>query len=168
MNDVTEIPTEVAVVEDLDALFRVHYGRLVRALALVCGDRERAADAVQEAFVKAHLRWRRLQRYDDPIGWVRRDAINRLRDERRRDVRKRAALERLSRTEPAEDAVATARDEELMRLLDQLPRQPRVCGALLYVVLLPVDEVAEALDLSDGAVKYHLHQGRERLREQMT
>ena len=53
---------------DFDSLFAAHYERLVRALTLVAGDPESAADAVQEAFVKAHLRWRRISRYDDPIG----------------------------------------------------------------------------------------------------
>jgi DNA-directed RNA polymerase specialized sigma24 family protein len=42
-----------------DALFAEHYPRLVRALTLVAGERELAADAAQEAFVKAHLKWRR-------------------------------------------------------------------------------------------------------------
>ncbi|HZB42618.1 MAG TPA: sigma factor, partial [Ilumatobacter sp.] len=63
-------------VSHFDALFADHYARLVRALTLVAGDREVAADAVQEAFVRAHLRWRKIGRYDDPIGWVRRVAIN--------------------------------------------------------------------------------------------
>ena len=34
--------------------------------------------------MKAHVRWRRIGRYDDPIGWVRRVAINQVRDEHRR------------------------------------------------------------------------------------
>ena len=81
---------------DFDDLFRAHYDRLVRTLTVACGDREQAADAVQEAFVKAHVRWRRIGRYDDPVGWVRRVAINQLRDEHRRTGRKRRALARLA------------------------------------------------------------------------
>jgi RNA polymerase sigma-70 factor (ECF subfamily) len=55
-------------VNDFDALFAGHYARLVRTLTLVAGDQELAADAVQEAFVRAHLKWRKISRYDDPIG----------------------------------------------------------------------------------------------------
>jgi RNA polymerase sigma-70 factor (ECF subfamily) len=80
--------TEVEVVETVDSLFRAHYGRLVRALTLACNDPEIATDAVQEAFVKAPLHWRRIQQYDDPVGWIRRVAINRLRDDHRRQTRK--------------------------------------------------------------------------------
>lgn len=166
MNDVPEI----SLSDDIDTLFRLHYARLVRALTLVSGDRERAADAVQEAFVKAHLRWRKLQGYDDPVGWIRRVAINRLRDEHRRDARKRSAVERLERdaeTEWARTAHDLGRNGELMRLLAGLPRQQRLCLALFYVDELSVAEVAAALKISDGAVKFHLHQGRERLRGQL-
>ena len=52
---------DVVVVESLETLFRLHYARLVRALAVVSGSQESAADAVQEAFVKAHLHWRKTQ-----------------------------------------------------------------------------------------------------------
>ena len=72
-----------------------HYDRLVRSLTVASGDREQAADAVQEAFVKAHVRWRRIRRYDDPIGWVRRVAINQLRDDHRRPAAS-GALARLA------------------------------------------------------------------------
>lgn len=151
---------------ELAGLFRAHYGRLVRALTLVCGDAEEAADAVQEAFVKAHLRWRKLRHYDDPVGWIRRVAINRLRDGHRRRTRKERAVERLAATsdrsvagpEPGHDGLLTG-------LLASLPRQQRLAVALYYVDGLSVAETAATLGLSDGAVKFHLHQARERLRQ---
>jgi len=167
MNDVTE----VAVVENIETLFRLHYGRLVRALTLVCGDREQAADAVQEAFVKAHLRWRRLQHYDDPVGWIRRVAVNGLRDHHRRNTRKSAAMDRLGSltTTVADDAAADdpMSDEGIMQLLNGLPKQQRLSLALFYVDGLSVAETAATLGISEGAVKFHLHQGREKLRGQL-
>ena len=69
--------------------------------------RRSAADAVQEAFVKAHLKWRKISRYDDPIGWVRRVAINQIRDGHRRHERKNRALRRLAVA--ASDGHRTAR-----------------------------------------------------------
>ncbi len=91
-----DIATTSRVRTDFDQAFVDHYERLVRALTVVAGDREAAADAVQEAFVKAHLRWGRISRYDDPVGWIRRVAINHLRDDHRKNVNKRKVLARLA------------------------------------------------------------------------
>lgn len=149
--------------DDLESLFRAHYPRLVRALAVVAGSQEAAADAVQEAFVKAHLHWRRVRRYDDPVGWIRRVAINRLRDDHRRRERKDKAVQRLHHEfRPA--AVEWSDGTDVQSLLAELPRQQRLAMALFYVEHLTVAEVAATLDISEGAVKFHLHQGRDRLR----
>jgi RNA polymerase sigma-70 factor (ECF subfamily) len=150
------------VPNDFDGLFDLHYERLVRALTVVAGDRETAADAVQEAFVKAHLRWRKVGSYDDPVGWVRRVAINRLRDEHRRAGRKRRALDRLRHRA---DTVAPAPEiDEFGRLLAALPRQQRLATALFYVDGLSIAEIASTLGVSDGTVKSHLHDARRTLR----
>lgn len=154
---------DIVVVDDLDTLFRAHYGRLVRALTLVAGTQEAAADAVQEAFVKAHLHWRRVQRYEDPVGWIRRVAINKLRDESRRAGRKKKAEERLQ-GELRDDEVQWSDGADAGALLAELPRQQRLAVALFYVEGLSVSEVASTLEISEGAVRFHLHQGRARLR----
>lgn len=150
------------VATDFDTVFAEHYERLVRALTVVAGDRETAADAVQDAFVKAHLRWRRISGYDDPVGWIRRVAINRLRDEHRRSRRKRRAIERLqshrlATSEPREI-------DEFGRLLAELPRQQRIATALFYVEQLTVAEIAATLAIAEGSVKSHLFDARRRLR----
>lgn len=153
----------VATSDDLETLFRAHYGRLVRALAVVAGSQEAASDAVQEAFVKAHLHWRRIRRYDDPVGWIRRVAINRLRDDHRRHGRKEKAVQRLH-SEYRPDQVEWSDGADANALLAQLPRQQRLAMALFYVEGLSIAEVAASLEISEGAVKFHLHQGRDRLR----
>jgi RNA polymerase sigma-70 factor (ECF subfamily) len=147
---------------DLEQVFRAHYDRLVRSLTLACGDGEHAADAVQEAFVRAHVRWRKVRHYDDPVGWVRRVAINLLRDQHRRAKRKDRAIARLAAT-PA-PPVGGPQHDELDTLLDSLPRQQRTAIALYYVEDLSVAEIAAAMGLSEGSVKSHLHDARRRLR----
>jgi RNA polymerase sigma-70 factor, ECF subfamily len=148
--------------DDLEQLFRAHYDRLVRSLTLACGDGEHAADAVQEAFVRAHVRWRKVRRYDDPVGWVRRVAINLLRDQHRRAKRKDRAIARLA-ARPA-PPIGVPQHDELDSLLDSLPPQQRTAVALYYVEDLSVAEIAAAMGLSEGSVKSHLHDARRRLR----
>ena len=53
---------------------------------------------------------------------------------------------------------------DVATMLAELPRQQRLSVALFYVDGMSVAEVADALSISVGAVKFHLHQGRERLR----
>ncbi|MBV9953151.1 MAG: hypothetical protein JO291_14455 [Acidimicrobiia bacterium] len=66
----------------VEELFERDYARLVRALGVAFGP-EAAADAVQDAFIRAARRWGRVGRLADPAAWVRRD----LTDERL-DLRK--------------------------------------------------------------------------------
>ena len=147
---------------DVTTLFNLHYARLVRSLTVICGNSEEAADAVQEAFVKAHLKWRKISTYDDPVGWIRRVAINKVRDGHRSRVRRDRAVERMGHEtilmseQPAIDEVA--------ELLATLPKQQRAAAAMFYVEQLSVLEIAEALEVSEGAVKFHLHQARQKLR----
>ncbi len=152
--------------DDFDEMFRVHYDRMVRALAVAYGDREAAADAVQDAFTRAYARWGRISRYEDPVGWVRHVAVNRLRDHFRRAKRGRRAIERLA---GRADATAPAPEpaSDVLAKLAMLPQQQRTALSLFYVEQLSVLEVAEAMGLSEGAVKYHLHAGREQLRTRL-
>ena len=113
--------------------------------------------------MKAHLHWRRVQRYDDPVGWIRRVAINKLHDESRRQGRKDRAVERLQ-GEMRDGEVEWSDGADAGALLAGLPRQQRLAMALFYVEGLSVSEVADTLGITEGAVRFHLHQGRNRLR----
>mgnify|MGYP001765114744 CR=1 FL=1 len=97
------------------------------------------------------------------MGWIRRVAINKLRDENRRAGRKKKAEERLQ-GEFRDDEVQWSDGSDAGALLAGLPRQQRLAMALFYVEGLSVAEVASTLQLSEGAVRFHLHQGRARLR----
>ena len=144
---------------DFDDLFREHYWPMVRSLTVACGDREAAADAVQEAFMRAYTRWRRVSSYDSPAGWVRHVALNRLRDHFRRQARGQVALTRLAGRTTDVEAPTEPADDEVTTMLATLAPQQRIAAALFYVEELSVREVAESMHLSEGAVKYHLHAG---------
>jgi RNA polymerase sigma-70 factor (ECF subfamily) len=137
---------------------------MVRTLAVAAGDREVAADCVQEAFTRAYVRWGRVSRLEDPAGWIRHVAVNRMRDHFRKVEGGRRAYGRLA---PRVTGTTPAPDEpsELFALLAGLSTQQRIAAALFYVDDLSVAEIASAMELSDGAVKYHLHAARKALRE---
>ena len=148
---------------DFDDTFRRFYGPMVRSLAVAAGDRDVAADCVQDAFTRAYTRWSRVSRLDDPPGWIRHVAVNCLRDHWRKSARGSRALSRLRHEAPV-IAAAPNEPSELAALLRQLPEQQRIAAALFYVDDLAVAEIAHAMRLSEGAVKYHLHAARASLR----
>jgi RNA polymerase sigma-70 factor, ECF subfamily len=144
-------------------LFRGHYLRLVSALAVWSGDREAAADAVQDAFVELVRRWDYVSAYDDPVAWVRRVSINRLRSHHRLLVSRAAALVRLA-PKGESDSPAEASNSGLTEALRRLPPRQRLAMSLFYVADLSIAEVAHAMHVSEGSVNQHLHRGREALR----
>jgi RNA polymerase sigma-70 factor (ECF subfamily) len=148
---------------DFDDTFRRCFGPMVRSLAVAAGDREVAADCVQDAFMRAYVRWNRVSRLDDPVGWVRHVAVNRMRDHFRKLERGGRAVRRL-RTQQPMITEAPPEPSELAGLFAQLPPQQRIAAALFYVEDLSVAEIADAMRLSEGAVKYHLHAARATLR----
>jgi RNA polymerase sigma-70 factor (ECF subfamily) len=149
---------------DFDETFREHYWPMVRSLSVACGDRQAAADAVQEAFTRAYVRWRRISRYDHPAGWIRHVALNRLRDQLRHEQRGARVHQRLIAQATEEALPPPERDGELMAAVGHLPQQQRIAVSLFYVEQLSVREIAVSMKLSEGAVKYHLHAGRTALR----
>lgn len=148
----------------LESIFRSDFSSLVRSLAPAAGSPAQAADAVQEAFVQAHLHWRRVSRYDDPVGWIRRVAVNRVLNQRRSGRRQEAALARLVPAPAAQYVQAPAlADATLAAALAALPLRQRTAVSLRFLGDLSVAEVARAMDISEGAVKSHVHRARERL-----
>jgi RNA polymerase sigma factor (sigma-70 family) len=143
-------------------LFRGEYARLCRALSSFGDGTE---EAVQEAFVQALVRWSRVGKMDNPAGWIRTVAVRRLLNAQRSRAREVAATARLgdSTTEPERDDTLDVR-----AVLKTLTPQQRIAVGLFYGGGYPIAGVAEAMDLSDGAVKYHLHAARARLRAALT
>lgn len=90
----------MADVATVDELFDRQYAAIVRALAVAFDDAEGAAEAVQEAFIEADRRWRTVGQYDEPAVWIRRVAINRLRNGRRNRLRRSEIVAAIRRSRP--------------------------------------------------------------------
>ena len=146
---------------EFEEFFVETYGGLLRTLTAITGESELAADALQEAYHRAYVRWGRISRYDSPAAWVRHVAINRSRDLVRSNERRRRNEEKAAGPDYTEDPET---DDTLLGLLKPLAERQRTAMALFYLEDLSVAQVAAAMEISEGAVKYHLNQGREKLR----
>ncbi len=150
--------------DEFDAFFDKYYPAMVRSLTMISGDGELAADAVQDAFIRAYARWDRIRRYDRPDAWVRRVAINRSRDHFRAARRRRGYEARAAVADEAESVEHQTDDrDQLQQALATLPRRQRTAVTLYYLEGLDVASVAQSMKISAGAVKFHLSRGRERL-----
>ena len=157
--------------DELTELIERDYPRLVRALALSCGDRQVAEDAVQEALVRA---WERLDRGDEirsMVGWVAVVAMNETRTVFRRSATERRVVARLEAqlaTRPGGGAADTSTDAAPVRLaILGLPPRQREVVVLHHLLDISVDDTAALLDVTPGAVKNALFNGRRQLLDRL-
>ena len=128
---------------------------------LLTGDRDAAADLVQEALIRTYLAWRKV-RDGDATAYARRTVVNLNIDQwRRRTPTPSEHVDRPDRRTP--ERTVDDRDQ-LVRMLADLPGQQRRVLILRYFNDLPEAEVAKILGISVGAVKSSASRGLANLR----
>jgi RNA polymerase sigma-70 factor, ECF subfamily len=149
---------------DLEALFRAHWDRAIRAAYLVVHDAAAAEDIAQEAFLAAV---RNLDRFDRrrPFGpWLHRIVVNRAIDAARaRELRAETAI-----TEAVAAPEATASlDRSLLAALAALPPDQRAVVVLRYLLDYTPGEIADLLGMPRGTVNSRLRRGLDAMRERL-
>ena len=149
--------------ESFDAWYERTHPRLVRSLVVVCGgDRSLAADAVDEAMVRALERWNRVQHMASPDAWTYSVARNHIRRSWRRRRTERRALER---SVPVPEWVDDGQAIELWSAVAALEQREREAVALRYVAGLTERELGVALGVSEGTASSLLSRARAKLRD---
>ena len=144
---------------DLDHFVATEYPKVVAAVGLITGNRQDAADAVQDALV-GYLAKPPHPPVTNIAAWITVVASNRLRDKYRSRGAEERALGRVGTAdESVEDAVELL-DIDVMAALRELPAQQRQVCALHYLMDQSVDTIAEGLGVSAGTVKTQLHRAR--------
>ncbi|TCC40455.1 RNA polymerase sigma factor [Kribbella speibonae] len=143
-------------------LYEGCYRRLVGQLFAICGNLGEAEDAVQEAFVRAIEKPRRLAQLDSPEAWLRTVALNVVRRRYRRATRSHGLFSRAGVPETTLPGLSADR-VALVKALRQLPYEQREAIVLHHIVDLPVRDIAVQLGVPEGTVKARLSRGRSRL-----
>lgn len=169
---------ETALTGELDAfnrLVELYQDYLFGVTVRVVGDREAAADAVQEAFLNAY---RNLSRFrgDSFRSWLTRIALNAATDVLR--VRKRRPADPYPEWEddswqpptdesegPEQTAIARSRSRTIAVALAQITDDQRAAIVLYDVEGYDYHEIAEMQGVSLGTVKSRIHRGRLALRD---
>jgi RNA polymerase sigma-70 factor (ECF subfamily) len=153
------------VAGDRDAfaeLVRRHRDRLWAVALRTLGDREEAADALQDALLSAYRAAERFRGDSAVTTWLHRIVVNACLDRiRRRQARPTVPLpETDTSIAPAPDR-DTAMD--VRRALTQLPVEQRAALVLVDIHGYAVAEAAEVLGVAEGTIKSRCARGRARL-----
>ena len=165
-------------VEAFDALMARHETKVFNLCLWVTGDRDEAADAAQDAFIRAYRHLKKF-RGDCAFGsWVSRIAINVARDAlKKKRVRPRdfSSMEWADGPEfdPPDDAARTApeaiaRRERQMAVrcaLAKVPENYRTTLILFDLQGRSYEECAEVLQVPIGTIKSRLSRARAALRD---
>ncbi|MFG2668154.1 RNA polymerase sigma factor SigM [Streptomyces sp. NPDC048387] len=153
-------------------LVRRHRDRLWAVALRTLGDREEAADAVQDALVSAYRAAHTFRGDSAVTTWLHRITVNACLDRARKAASRRTApLDDTDRLElllePHESAEAPAERHDLHRqllaALSTLPADQRAALVLVDMQGYPVAEAAAVLDVPVGTVKSRCARGRAKL-----
>jgi RNA polymerase sigma-70 factor (ECF subfamily) len=152
-----------------DDFYRELQPRLLASLVAFSGDIDLAAEAVDEAFVRALVHWSRVTNMASPAGWLYRVAINVARRQARRsadehDVAARLATDEARRVPPRGGDL----DIELREVIARLPERQRLAVVLRYVADLPEADIARAMGIRRSTVAATLAKARTNLQRDLT
>jgi len=156
-------------------ILRRHRDRLWAVAVRTIGDREEAADALQDALLSAHRAAARFRGDAAVTTWLHRIVVNACLDRMRRrqahptvplldgtdranpDDRRTGGVEPVAPA-PDHDTALVVRDA-----LDRLPAEQRVALILVDVQGYSVAETAEIMGVAEGTIKSRCARGRARL-----
>lgn len=142
---------------DFPSFYQEQYSSVARALTATIRDRDLAAEATDEAMARAYASWPKVQRYDNPAGWVYRVGLNWAISAQRKKSRK-LKVRPETVTQPAQIA-----DPSIYDALGQLDAKHRSVVVCRYFLDWTTEQTAEALGIRPGTVKSRLHRALEQL-----
>jgi RNA polymerase sigma-70 factor (ECF subfamily) len=147
-----------------------YYDRLTYVAFTYVRDQSRAEDLVQQTFMNAYLSTHRLKDPTRPFPWLVRIVINQClnatRNNRREQPMEFVPEQRSMSTEDI--YMQQSRDKEVYTAIMSLPVKFRTPIILYYFEELSIREIADALKLSEGAVKTRLSRGRDQLKNKLS
>jgi RNA polymerase sigma-70 factor (ECF subfamily) len=156
------VPDAEATFTAIESVYRRQYRRFLRVAQGMVGDRERAHDAVQEAFARA-IRGRFSFRGEGSVeAWLWRTLANVCADERRSFARA---------APPAAAQTANGDEHELRELraaVAALPERQRLIVFLRHFADLDYETIAAATGVERGTVAATLHQAHASLHRALT
>jgi RNA polymerase sigma-70 factor (ECF subfamily) len=141
-----------------------HQHRLFTLAARLLGSPHDAADAVQEAFIRAWLGLPSFRRGARFSTWLHRICLNAVHDQRAK--RRTSPFEEVpEQGDPRDAFLASELSGALQEALDSLDEEYRAAVVLYDVLGCSYAEIAELTGVAEGTVKSRIFRGRKRLGE---
>lgn len=144
---------------DFDEFYLEARRTVGQALAVTLRDVDLAADAVDEAMVRAYQRWETVSRLDNPAGWVYRVGLNHARSRLRRLTRRVPS--------PRESEEFTVADPSIDDALSKLSYDHRAVVVCRLLFGWSEAQTASALGVRPGTVKSRLHRATNQLQRHL-
>jgi RNA polymerase sigma-70 factor (ECF subfamily) len=147
-----------------EQLVERHQHRLFTLAARLLGSSDEAADAVQEAFIRAWLGLPSFRGGARFSTWLHRICVNAVHDQRAKARKSEPTPE----IDPVDPRDAFAREElsrDLQQALNELDEDYRTAVVLYDVLGCSYAEIAELTGVAEGTVKSRIFRGRTRLAE---
>jgi RNA polymerase sigma factor (sigma-70 family) len=148
---------------DFRDFFERESGRLLKTLYFVTGDRQDAADLMQDAFLKIWERWDRIETIDDPRAYLFRVALNG--SKMRRRATRRAATRHLPLAAVADPFDGVDLQEDVRQMLRSLTPRQRAALVLLDLYGYCSEDAARIMGIRPSTVRALATQGRAALRQ---
>lgn len=168
-----------------DELVRRYQRQAVAVSYRLLGNTHDALEVTQDAFLKSYSSLASLQKPEAFGGWLMRIVSNlSLNYRRSRKTRSQLPLDDLlgptdggqtdaiggsewmaSSADPVRRLESKEMGQRLQEALNELPEKQRLAIVMFTIEQMPQKQVAEALQCSVEAIKWHVFQGRKRLKE---
>ena len=157
-----------------EILVKRHQSAVVYSAISITKSRFMAEDAAQDAFVTAWMKLNTLQEPKKYGSWVCRivkncalNMISRYRSFLPLDVVDNLDITADAAENPAELYALSEERNEVAKTVDTLPEKVKQIIQLHYFEDLSISEIADRMRISAGTVKWHLHDGRKRIRKEL-
>lgn len=145
--------------DGFEAMYRRELTPMIALATTLTGSREAGVDLAHDAMLRAYRAWPAVGAMERPGAWVRRVLINLAIDRHRRSRREGHVVHRLGATA----TIDAPEVDQFWATVRGLPDRQRAAVALRYIDDMTVDQIAEVMEVSAGAVKTTLHRAHKTL-----
>jgi RNA polymerase sigma-70 factor (sigma-E family) len=132
---------------------RATSGSLFRTAYLMTGDHQLAEDLLQTTFTKVYVRWRRIARMDNPVGYARRVLVNQAASWLRRRSSRELPTSLVDTVESETMDLDVVTSATVWSAVLTLPPRQRAVVVLRYYEDMTEPQIADLLAIRVGTVK---------------